>query len=134
MNMAPANGPRVQHRSEAISRLREGLSGLIDGERSLCAVAAENGIFCRGFQRWNDWEFDRRSRCHIGRSTHLSRAQMERYAELHVQSVQIRSGQKFACDALALSPGLCRGWNEFSNAELARFCNDILGEDVDVVD
>jgi hypothetical protein len=30
--------------------------------------------------------------------------------------------------------GPCRGWNEFSNADLARFCNDVLGENVEVIE
>jgi len=39
-----------------------------------------------------------------------------------------------ACDAQSAAGGPCRGWNEFSNAELARFCNDVLGTDVEVIE
>lgn len=73
---------RSWSRGEAICRLRERLIPMTDDEHSLCQVAAERGIFCRGFRRWNASEFDRRWRDHIGRSTHLSRAQMEQYANL----------------------------------------------------
>jgi hypothetical protein len=129
-----SGGPELLSRAEAISRLREALLKLTDDEHSICQVAAEQGIFCRGFRRWNEGEFDRRWRKYIGRSTHLSRSQMEEYANLWELAEQIRKRVSLACDAQTAACGPCRGWNEFSNAELARFCNDVLGENVDVVE
>jgi hypothetical protein len=126
-------GSQVWHRSDAISHLRKQLLAMTNDEHSLCQVAAERGIFCRGFRRWNEGEFDRRWRKYIGRSTHLSRSQMEEYANLWELAEQIRKRVSLACDAQTAC-GPCRGWNEFSNAELARFCNDVLGENVDVVE
>jgi hypothetical protein len=107
---------------------------MTDDEHSLCQVAAERGIFCRGFRRWGEAEFDRRWRKYIGRSTHLTRAQMEEYANVWELAEQIRKRVLLACDAQTAAHGPCRGWNEFSNAELARFCNDVLGENVDVIE
>ncbi len=124
----------VWHRSEAISRLRSSLLAMTDDEHSLCQVAAERGIFCRGFRRWSETEFDRRWRMYIGRSTHLSREQMEEYANLWELAEQIRKRVSLACDAQTEARGPCRGWNEFSNAEIARFCNDVLGENVEVIE
>lgn len=122
-------------RAEAISRLRERLIPMTDDEHSLCQVASEQGIFCRGFRRWNAPEFDRRWRDHIGRSTHLSRPQMEQYANLWLLIEQSRRRLPIACDALQGSGNLpCRGWNEFSNDEIARFCAALLFENVEVVD
>ena len=132
MSALPA--PQVWHRAEAISHLRASLLRMTDEEHSLCQVASERGIFCHGFRRWNEAEFDRRWRKYIGRSTHLSRAQMEQYANLWQLTEQVHRRVSLACDAQTLPPGPCRGWNEFSNAELARFCNDVLGENVDVVE
>jgi hypothetical protein len=134
MTMNTSHETHVCHRSEAITRLREKLAGSLDGDRSMCAIAAENGIFCRGFDRWNDHEFDRRWRDHIGRSSHLTRRQMERYADLFAEAERVRCGASIACDAFAARPGPCRGWNEFSNSELAQFCSDLLGDDLIVVD
>ena len=126
---------RVWSRGEAISRLRERLIPMTDEEHSLCQVASEQGIFCQGFRRWNAWEFDRRWRDHIGRSTHLSRAQMEQYANLWQLAEQVRHRVPLACDGQRTSAqGPCRGWNEFSNDQIARFCADLLLEDVEVVD
>lgn len=121
-------------RGEAITRLRQALLTLCDGEHSICQVASERGIFCRGFHRWNASEFDRRWRFAIGRSTHLSRAQMEEFANVWQLSEQLRQRVTLACDAGANGPGGCRGWGEFSNADLSRFCADVLGLSVQVVE
>ena len=132
--MTTGSDPQVWHRSDAISHLRTRLLAMTDDEHSLCQIAAERGIFCRGFRRWNEAEFDRRWRRYIGRSTHLSRGQMEQYANLWELAEQIRKRVLLACDAQTAACGPCRGWNEFSNEDLARFCNDVLGENVDVVE
>jgi hypothetical protein len=106
----------------------------MEEENSLCRVAGEQGLFCFGFRRWNAAEFDRRWRDFIGRSTRLSRVQMEEFANVWQLTEQSRCNAALACDAAASGQGPCRGWNEFSNEELARFCCDPLGEDVEVVE
>jgi hypothetical protein len=120
-------------RDGAISKLREALVKLTDGEHSLCQVAGELGIFCHGFRRWNAREFDRHWRNAIGRSTYLSRSQMEEFANVWQLAEQIRYRVTLACDAQAAEHGTCRGWDEFSNADLSPFCCDILGQNIEVV-
>jgi hypothetical protein len=120
-------------RGEAIARLRDALVKLTDDEHCLCQIASERGIFCHGFRRWNAREFDERFRNALGRSTHHSRAQMEEFANLWELAEQIRRGVPLSCDAQALDHTTCRGWDEFSNADLSRFCNDILGRSIEVV-
>lgn len=124
--------PEVWRRPEAISQLRETLRRLTDDEHSICQIAAEKGIFCRGFRRWPASEFDRRWRRALGRSTHLSRAQMEELANVWQLAEQVRCRVTLACDAQAGSQGACRGWEEFSNADLARYCSDLLGRNVEI--
>jgi hypothetical protein len=126
--------PVLWRRGEAVARLRQALLALADGEHSVCEVASERGIFCRGFRRWNASEFDQRWRSAIGRSTHLSRAQMEEFANLWQLSEQLRQRVLLACDVKSNGLGGCRGWDEFSNADLSRFCADILGTSVQVVE
>jgi hypothetical protein len=123
----PAN---VWTRAEAIARLRTCLQGLCDDEHSMCQVAAECGIFCRGFRRWHDGEFHRRWKGVLGQSNHLTRPQMEEFANIWQLSEQIRCRVGLACDAQTIAPGPCRGWDEFPNETLARFCSDILGKSV----
>ncbi|HEY7113615.1 MAG TPA: hypothetical protein VIA45_11845 [Thermoanaerobaculia bacterium] len=120
----------VWTRPEAIGELRRALGRLADDEHSLCQVAAERGIFCRGFSRWPDSEFDRRFRYALGRSTHLSRAQMEELANVWQLAEQLRCRVALACDAQTASRNACRGWDEFSNADLERYCSDLLGRNV----
>jgi hypothetical protein len=98
----------------------------------MCEVAAERGVFCRGFQRWHDEEFHRRWKPVLGESTHLSRAQMERLANLWQLVEQARCGVTLACDAQTVAGRPCRGWDEFSEVTLARFCSEILGRNVAV--
>lgn len=128
--MSGAPAACVWTRRQAIAGLRAALLELTDDEHSMCQVAAERGIFCMGFRRWNGSEFDRRWRGAIGRSTHLSRAQMEEFANLWQLAEQIRCRVSLACDAQRGNRSACRGWDEFSNAEVARYCSDILGKDV----
>jgi hypothetical protein len=120
-------------RGEAIARLRAALLALTDDEHSMCQVAAQRGIFCSGFQRWNAAEFDRRWKFAIGRSTHLTRPQMEECANLWQLTEQIRQRVPLACDAKATGHAPCRGWNEFSDVDLSRFCADLLGKGATIV-
>jgi hypothetical protein len=124
----------VWTRLEAIARLRAGLLALTDEEHSICQVAAQRGIFCHGFRRWNASEFDRRWRGAIGRSTHLTRAQMEEFANLWQLAEQVRQHVALACDTGTQAGSTCRGWDEFSNADLARYCSDVLGKNVEILE
>lgn len=125
--MTAAAPAEVWTREDAIARLRAELLRLSDGEHSMCQVAAELGVFCWGFRRWSDDEFLRRWTKVIGRSTHLTRPQLEQLADLWQLTEQIRLSVPLACDAQTSTGGPCRGWFEFSNAGLERFCDEILG-------
>ena len=122
--------PEVWIREEAIARLRAGLLKLSDGEHSMCQIAARLGVFCRGFRRWPDGEFLRRWTRVIGRSTHLTRSQLEQLADVWQLSEQLRLRVPLACDAQTILRGACRGWNEFSNRDLEICCDEILGRNV----
>ena len=128
----PAAGREVWTRAEAIGRLREALVKLCGTSRSMCQAAADLGVFCGGFRRWPAREFHELWKPYIGVSTHLNRAQMERFADLWQISEQIHQGLSLTCDAQVAHPGVCRGWDEFSHVDLARFCGEILGREVDV--
>lgn len=112
-------------RRESIDVLRRTLRGFARTDASICRVAGELGIFCRGFRRWSAAEFDRRWHGPIGRSTHLSRAQMERFADIWQLTEQLCRGVSLACDAATGDGSPCRGWDEFSNEDLARFRREL---------
>jgi hypothetical protein len=124
----------VWTRGEAIERLRHDLQKLTDDEHSMCQVAAQKGIFCHGFRRWDDREFHRKWKPAIGTSTFLTRAQMEEFANLWQLTEQVRLRVCFACDAGTLSPGACRGWEEFGNDALASHCAGVLGVQVRIAE
>jgi hypothetical protein len=131
----PGDSPPVTwSRETAIAELRLCLIRLSDGEHSTCQVAAERGIFCRGFRRWNDHEFHQRWKAVLGESTHLTRPQIELLADLWQLSEQVAQRVRITCDAQSAAPGSCRGWQEFSNETLARFCAELLGREIVVVD
>ena len=127
--MNGSSDPEVWTRQEAIARLRESLLKLSDGDRSICQIASECGIFCRGFRRWHDREFHERWKPILGVSTHLTRRDMEELANLWQLSEQVRLRLRLVCDA-RMSSGACRGWDEFSDQALSRFCSEILGKAV----
>ena len=77
-------------------------------------------------------EFHRRFRPFIGASTHLTRVQMEAFADIWQLSEQVRLGVTLACDAALRSPGACRGWDELSNADLETSCLELLQRRVGV--
>lgn len=115
-------------RNEAIACLRSRLMRLTDGEHSICKVAADRGIFCRGFRRWNDREFHDRFKATLGVSTHLTRPQMEELADLWQLSEQLSQGIALICDAPAAARAACRGWDEFTDVELQGFGCEMIGQ------
>jgi hypothetical protein len=115
-------------RTEAIANLRSRLMGIADGEHSICKVAAERGIFCRGFRRWNDREFHDRLKGSLGVSTHLTRPQMEELADLWQLTEQLSLGLALICDAPPAARAACRGWDEFTDLELQSFEREMIGQ------
>lgn len=130
----PARGgaPESWTRPEAVARLRAVLLELCGDGRTMCRVAAEEGIFCRGFRRWPEHEFHERWKRQLGVSTHLTRDQMEELADIWQLCEQLRRRDMLICDAQTAAPGACRGWNEFTDRDLERFCLEILGKQVEI--
>lgn len=126
--MSASATPAGWTREAAIAVLRERLLRLTDGEHSICRVAAERGIFCRGFRRWDDHEFHARWKGVLGASTHLTRPQMEELADLWQLAEQLSQKVALVCDAPAHVRTACRGWEEFTDIEIQRFCSDLTGQ------
>lgn len=126
--MSALPGPAGWTREGAIALLRQRLAPLSAGEHSICRVAADRGIFCRGFRRWNDREFHDRWKATLGVSTHLSRPQMEELADLWQLTEQCSQGIALICDAPAAARAACRGWDEFTDLELQSFDHEMIGQ------
>jgi hypothetical protein len=123
-------GPKVISRTEAIGRLRHYLKSLTDDEHSMCQVAAKKGIFCHGFARFSDGELKKRFAALSARRPGMNRWQLEELANRWELARQVVDGVTLACDAQTLEHDTCRGWDDFTNDQLARFCADLLALDV----
>lgn len=126
--------PKVISRTEAIGRLRHYLISLTDDEHSICQVAAKKGIFCHGFARWNDAELKSRFASLSTKRPGMNRWQLEELANRWELARQMVDRVGLACDAQTIEHDTCRGWDDFSNDDLARFCSDLLALDVVVTE
>jgi len=119
-------------RDVAINRLREALLELTDDDHSICRIAAEKGIFCGGFKRYSDAELRERYDWLARKYPAASRDEIEHLANQWQLGRQIFEDQAFACDVQEIEHHTCGGWSDFSNEDLAKFCQEILGAEVEI--
>lgn len=120
-------------RNEAISRLREALLKMSDDEHSVCEVAAQKGIFCKGFAQFSDKELFAKYKWIVKKLKIRTRAELEKYANLWLVTREAVTGKEMACDVQCEEHDMCQGWDEFDNEELARFVDEVCAEKVHVV-
>ena len=120
-------------RRAAIAALRSRLSELADDEHSVCEVAARKGIYCHGFSQWSFEELKDRYWWLVDQRPGISRAELERLANIWQLGRQALFGTKSACDTQSLEHDTCKGWDEWDDEALARFVQELLGEPVAVV-
>jgi hypothetical protein len=124
---------RQRTRIQAIDDLREKLLTLVDDEHSICEVAARLGIFCKGFAQWNfqdlkkhyDWIAHKRP-------ANISRKEMEDLANRWQLARKTVLNTLIACDTETAECHTCKGWNEFSDDQLAQFYDELLGEKITI--
>jgi hypothetical protein len=120
----------VIRREAAISRLRRRLLELTGNEKSVCQVAAEWGILCGGFARYSDQELREAYRDLVRRNPSISRPALERAANEWQLERQADVGTLVSCDTQQMFYETCRGWDDFTNAQLTQFCSQLLGDEV----
>lgn len=120
-------------RENAVRRLRDVLVLLTDEDHSICRVAADKKIFCRGFRRYNDEELRSRYPWLVARNPSTTRGEIEEAADRWQLSRQVFDNLPLACDVQNLEHDTCDGWDEFTDADLARFFRELLHENVIVV-
>ncbi len=76
----PVPQPEPVSREELVERLRLALAELTDQETSICKAAAERGIFCRGFARYNDQQLRRKYDWIVRKRPGMTRADLEQVA------------------------------------------------------
>lgn len=118
-------------RSAAIALVRAKLLELVDDDRSVCRVAAERGIFCRGFCRYSDLELRRRYWWLAGPA--MSRTKIEDRANRWQLARQLYHDLPLACDVQQRDQDSCKGWDDFSNEELTQFYRELTRGNLEIV-
>ena len=128
---------RLRPLSEGISRqslvaaLRRELTNRADG-RSICSLAAEQGIFCGGFRRFSDAELRDRFAWIASKRPASTRAELELLGDAWQLARQEVRDLPTACDVQSQEHDLCNGWDDFSDSDLATFYRELTGKEVTV--
>ncbi|MCM3877794.1 MAG: hypothetical protein NEA02_15415 [Thermoanaerobaculia bacterium] len=128
--MGESPSPRVVSRAWAIRSLREFLLTLTDEDHSMCRVATDRGIFCQGFRKLDDKELRQHFAGIVERRPAVNRWQLEALGNQWELARQTVNRLPLACDVEQKEHGTCGGWDDLSNEDLARYCGELLGQDV----
>ena len=118
------------NRNEITSRLRRELMQGTDEENSVCKVAAERGVFCKGFKRYTDEDLRRRYDWIVAKNPAMTREDLERIANDWQLAQQEVHELPMACDVQQKVYDTCRGWNDFTNEQLAKFYFQLTGDEI----
>ncbi|HSP17325.1 MAG TPA: hypothetical protein VLV78_21455 [Thermoanaerobaculia bacterium] len=119
-------------REELVGRLRGQLAQFTDIENSICRVAAERGIFCKGFNRYSDAELRERYSWIVAKRPGMTREELEEIANDWQLAQQEVYDLPFACDVQRKLHDTCTGWNDFNNEQLAKFYYQLTGKEIQV--
>ena len=122
---------KVMTRQAAIGDLRRALVAAA-GEHSICRVAQEKDLFCRGFGQWKLHELKQRYPQITRSRSRLSRSEMEDLADRWQLARQFVRGESLACDVQMQEGQLrtCDAWEGFGDDELERFHLELCGEEI----
>ena len=119
-------------RGEAIALLRRKCVALVDAE--LCEVAARLHVLCGGFSQWKFHELKQRYDWIARRRPGVTRKELESLANRWQLARQFVLDEPLSCDVQEREKThpVCGGWEGHSDEDLARFCQELTGEDVQV--
>ena len=128
--------PPAISRAKAIAILRHNFMKELDasdGETSMCKLAAERGFFCNGFARYGDGELRRAYDWIAKKDATATREELEELANRwQIARSEVRE-MPIACDVQQREHDACRGWDEFTNEQLATFVDEVTGKTYVVV-
>jgi hypothetical protein len=117
-------------REAAVARIRTRLIAMKEEGKSMCLIAAEKNVLCRGFHRDTTDELRWRYVHEIPNAQDLSRSELEQLANAWQIERQVQEKRLLCCDVQYMFYETCRGWDDFTNDDLARFCLELTGEEV----
>lgn len=120
-------------REAAIEALRRRFLELTDDEHCMCSVAAELHVFCGGFSQWKSHELRQRYDWLLARNPRMTRAQLEDLANRWQLARQFVHDTPLSCDTQTMEHDTCRGWDGFTDEQLAEHMQQLCGEEVRVV-
>ena len=103
---------------------------LTDEDHSMCRVATDRGIFCQGFRKLDDKELKEHFAGIVERRPGVNRWQLEALGNQWELARQTVNQLPLACDVEQKEHGTCGGWDDLANEDLARYCAELLGQDV----
>ncbi|MDP9191429.1 MAG: hypothetical protein M3P06_06985 [Acidobacteriota bacterium] len=124
--------PEFISRPTLIVALREELNRRANGEMSICRLASQTGIFCKGFRRFSNDELKEKYEWIVDRNPDASRGELEEIADRWQLARQDVLGATTSCDVQQLEHDSCGGWDDFSNENLALFLRELTGRNVSV--
>lgn len=119
-------------RDQAIAAIRRKLLQIVDDEHSMCAIAAEKGIYCHGFAQYTDEQLKERYSWLMRDRPDLKREELEDLANRWELARQIVDKVPLSCDAQQCEHDTCLGWDTFDNPTIARFYRELLGHEITV--
>ena len=123
--------PQPISRAKAIAILRHNFLKELesrDGEVSMCKLAAERGIFCHGFAQYGDGQLRRVYDWIAQKDATATREDLEELANRWQIARQEVREMPLACDVQQREHDTCRGWDDFSNEQLAAFVEETTGK------
>jgi hypothetical protein len=121
--------PESISRPALIAALREELNRRA-GEMSICRLAAQTGIFCKGFRRYSDAELQERYGWISKKNPDVPREELEEIADRWQLARQDVLDVPTSCDVQQLEHDACHGWDDFGDDQLARFLRELTGRNV----
>ena len=96
----------------------------------MCRVATDRGIFCQGYRKLGEADLKTRFAGIVKRRPGANRWQIEALGNQWELARQTVNDLPLACDVEQKEHGTCRGWDDFTNTDLSRYCAELLGQDV----
>jgi hypothetical protein len=119
-------------RDQTIDGLRRALLELVDDDHSMCQVAGQKGIMCRGFRQFTDAELEERYGWLVKRRGPKSREEIEDLANRWQIARQLVCDTSLSCDTQTREHDTCWGWDTYSDDQLREFYLSICGEEITI--